>query len=63
MIGKIITYGLSRKGAIARMEAALLETQISGIKTNIPLHQRILTDEGFVAGGPNIHYLEKMLAS
>lgn len=63
MIGKIITYGLTRKAAIARMEAALTETLITGIKTNIPLHQRILSDEGFREGGTNIHYLEKMLAS
>ena len=61
MIGKIITFGRSREAAIARMQNALLETSIQGIKTNIPLQQRILADDKFQAGGTNIHYLEKVL--
>ena len=61
MIGKIISYGLSREAAIARMENALLETQIVGIKTNIPLHQKLMEDKAFQKGGTNIHYLEKLL--
>ncbi len=35
---------------------------VDGIKTNIPLQQRIMRDKGFQAGGQNIHYLEKRLA-
>ena len=35
---------------------------VDGIKTNIPLQQRILADGGFQQGGQNIHYLEKRLA-
>jgi acetyl-CoA carboxylase biotin carboxylase subunit len=61
MIGKIITFGRTREAAIARMQNALLETSIAGIKTNIPLQQRILADEKFQAGGTNIHYLEKVI--
>ncbi len=61
MIGKIITYGEDRITAINRMRLALSETVVSGIKTNIPLQQRIMRDQGFVAGGQNIHYLEKKL--
>lgn len=61
MIGKVITFGRTREAAIARMQNALLETSIEGIKTNIPLQQRILADEKFQAGGTNIHYLEKVL--
>ncbi len=61
MIGKIITYGPTREIAIARMKTALRETVIEGIKTNIPLQQKILSDCSFVLGGTNIHYLEKML--
>jgi len=34
---------------------------IEGIKTNAPLHQRILGDARFIAGGTDIHYLEKQL--
>ena len=61
MIGKIIVDGEDRTTAIRRMRLALAETVCSGIKTNIPLQQRILHDRGFVAGGQNIHYLEKTL--
>jgi acetyl-CoA carboxylase biotin carboxylase subunit len=62
MIGKLITWGDSREIAIARMRNALNELVIDGIKTNIALHQDILNDKGFITGGANIHYLEKMLA-
>ena len=62
MIGKIIAYGKDRKTAIARMQVALNETMIEGVKTNIPLLQRILSDKGFQGGAVNIHYLEKRLA-
>jgi acetyl-CoA carboxylase biotin carboxylase subunit len=34
---------------------------IDGIKTNIPLQHDIMNDSAFVAGGQNIHYLEKKL--
>ena len=61
MIGKLITYGSSRKIAIARMRNALEETVVEGIKTNIPLHQDILKDNKFIQGGTNIHYLETKL--
>lgn len=61
MIAKIITHARTREGAIAKMQNALHETVIEGIKTNIPLQLRILADKNFRKGGANIHYLEKML--
>jgi len=61
MIGKLIAHGNDRESAIRRMRTALLEIYIEGIKTNIPLQQRILDDGAFQAGGANIHYLEKKL--
>lgn len=61
MIAKLITYGDTREVAIRRMQNALGETIINGIKTNIPLHDQILSDENFQKGGTNIHYLEKKL--
>jgi acetyl-CoA carboxylase biotin carboxylase subunit len=62
MIGKLIVHGRDRATAIARMRIALGELVIDGIKTNIPLQQRILADIGFHSGGQNIHYLEKRMA-
>ncbi|WP_445396611.1 acetyl-CoA carboxylase biotin carboxylase subunit [Zobellella sp. An-6] len=61
MIGKLICYGENRDIAIARMKHALNELVIEGIKTNIPLHKEIMSDENFRNGGTNIHYLEKKL--
>jgi acetyl-CoA carboxylase biotin carboxylase subunit len=61
LVGKVITYSDTREDCIARMENALLETIVEGIKTNIPLHKRILADTNFRKGGTNIHYLEKIL--
>ena len=62
MIGKLIVHAPDRATAIARMRVALSEMVVDGIKTNIPLQQRIMSDAGFQAGGQNIHYLEKRLA-
>ncbi len=61
MIGKLITFGASRESALARMRTALDEMVVEGIKTNIPLQQRLCEDPAFIAGGTNIHYLEKKL--
>lgn len=63
MIGKIIAHGASRTEALARLRAALSEVRIEGVPTNIPLHQRLLQDNGFVRGGVNIHHLEQALAA
>src|SRR5690606_28386430 len=61
MIGKLIVHGPDRETAICRMRVALSEMVVDGIRTNIPLQQRILADVGFQQGGQNIHYLEKRL--
>ncbi len=62
MIGKLIVHGRDRATALARMRIALSELVVEGIKTNVPLQQRILADGGFQLGGQNIHYLEKRMA-
>ena len=61
MIAKLIAYGEDRGSALARMRGALSEIVIDGIKTNIALHQDICSDAAFLAGGTDIHYLEKKL--
>ncbi|MBI4986252.1 MAG: acetyl-CoA carboxylase biotin carboxylase subunit [Rhodocyclales bacterium] len=63
MIGKVIAYGDTRDQAIRRMQIALSEMMVDGIKTNIPLHQDLLRDERFIQGGTSIHYLEEKLAA
>ena len=61
LIGKLIAHGESRNTAIARMRTALSEMVIDGIRTNIPLQEKIMADTAFMEGGANIHYLEKKL--
>lgn len=61
LIGKLIAYGKDRESAIARMQTALKEIAIEGIKTNVELQRDIMSDTHFQNGGTNIHYLEKKL--
>ncbi|PIZ04539.1 MAG: acetyl-CoA carboxylase biotin carboxylase subunit [Gammaproteobacteria bacterium CG_4_10_14_0_8_um_filter_38_16] len=61
LIAKLIVHATTRENAIARMHNALEETVIEGIKTNIPLHEELMSDAHFQKGGQNIHYLEKKL--
>lgn len=61
MIGKLIAYGDTREQAIARMNIALSEMAIEGIKTNTALHRELVNDAAFKIGGTSIHYLEKKL--
>ena len=63
LVGKLIAWGATRAGAIARMGLALNELVTEGLMTNVPLHQAILKTEGFAAGGADIHFLEKWLES
>ena len=61
MIGKLIVHGENRDLALRRMSIALSEIIIDGINTNIPLHQKLVTNAAFLAGGTDIHYLEDKL--
>lgn len=61
LIGKLIAHGNTRESAIRRMQTALKELGVDGIKTNVPLQLDIMNDAHFQEGGTNIHYLEKKL--
>ena len=63
LIAKIISFGPDRDTALTRMDNALDELVIQGIKTNIALHQDLVNDSEVRCGGMNIHYLEKKLAA
>jgi acetyl-CoA carboxylase biotin carboxylase subunit len=62
MIAKLIAYGATRDEALARMRSALSEMVVGGIKTNLPLHRLIMSDEGFNNADVTIHYLEQTFA-
>ena len=58
MIAKIISFGKTRYQAIYRMKIAISEMIIVGIKSNILLHKKILSDLDFIKGKININYLK-----
>ena len=61
LIAKLIVHAPTRAEAIARMQRALAEFAVVGIKTTIPLHQKILADAQFQAGDYTIHWLERFM--
>ena len=62
MIAKLIVYGKSRDGCMMRLNRALEEFVIEGMKTTIPLHHALLQDPEFQAGDYTIKWLEEWLA-
>lgn len=63
LVAKLITHGKDRNEAILRMRRALSMFVIEGIHTSVPLHDRILCDEDFVAGHFDTTFLSKLLPS
>ena len=62
MLSKLIACAPDRELAIARMRRALDEYVIGGIRTNLGLFRRILTDSGFCAARIDTGYLDRLLA-
>jgi acetyl-CoA carboxylase biotin carboxylase subunit len=58
MLAKLIVWDENRDFAIKRAQQALSEFVITGVKTIIPLHQRILEDERFIAGQYDTSFLQ-----
>jgi acetyl-CoA carboxylase biotin carboxylase subunit len=63
MIAKLIVHGPSRNVCLMRARRALAEYVIDGIRTTIPLHQRLLEAEAVIGGRYDIHWLESFVAS
>lgn len=59
MIAKVIAWGHDRQQAIERMRRALMETNMTGIKTNILLHRSILQHPTFLDGHYTTQFVEK----
>ena len=62
LVAKLIVHAPTRSRAIDRMRRALDEFAVVGIKTTIPLHQRIVDDPRFQAGDYTIHWLENFVS-
>jgi acetyl-CoA carboxylase biotin carboxylase subunit len=61
MIAKIIVHGRDRQEAIARMRRTLDMTVIEGIKTSVPLHQKIIAEADFLAGRLSTGFMDRFM--
>jgi acetyl-CoA carboxylase biotin carboxylase subunit len=61
LLAKLIGYGTDRPQAISRLVRALNEYFVGGIKTNISLFRRILSDPSFQSGKLDTGYLDRLL--
>jgi len=61
LLSKLIVWAGDRDHAIARLERALDEYFIAGIKTNLPLFRRILRDPAFRRGDVDTSFLDRFL--
>ncbi len=61
LIGKLIVYGRTREECLMRLRRAIDEFVVDGIKTTLPLFQRLIREPDILAGNYDIHWLEKYL--
>ena len=59
LIAKLIVWGRDRDEAIGRMQRALFEYVIVGIKSNIPFHLAVMANERFARGDLGTHFVEQ----
>ena len=62
MIAKVIAHGSTREEALSRLDAALAELRLTGIRTNQALHREVLATPEFAAGGVDTGFLGRWLA-
>ncbi len=60
LVAKLIAYGRDRQEALARLNRALDEFVIEGIKTTIPFHQKLINRPEFVAGEFDTGFLDRI---
>jgi acetyl-CoA carboxylase biotin carboxylase subunit len=61
MIAKLIVHGRTRVECLSRLQRALNEYVVDGIKTTLPLHQKLVKNADIIEGRYDIHWLEKNL--
>ena len=61
LIAKLITYGCNRQESIERMQRALGEFIIEGVKTTIPFHQKVLNNAFFKKGEVYTNFIQRRL--
>jgi len=63
LLAKLISFAEDRETAVRRMQRALSEYVIEGIKTNIAFHRAALADDAFLEGAYDTRFVERLLAS
>jgi acetyl-CoA carboxylase biotin carboxylase subunit len=63
LIGKLIVHGRTRAECLQRLGRAIDEFVVDGVKTTLPLFQRLIREPDIIAGDYDIHWLEKFLAA
>jgi acetyl-CoA carboxylase biotin carboxylase subunit len=61
LLGKLIVWGKDRDEAVQRMERALRETVITGVKTTVPFHRALLADEQFRNGDVHTAFIPEFM--
>jgi acetyl-CoA carboxylase biotin carboxylase subunit len=61
LVAKLIVHGTDRADALARARAALDRLRIDGVTTTVPVHQALLADPEFAAGGVDTAFFERFL--
>jgi acetyl-CoA carboxylase, biotin carboxylase subunit len=62
LMAKVIVWGPDRDAALARMRRALAEYRITGVRSTIPVLERIMADPEFTAGRLHTGFMERLLA-
>ena len=62
LIAKLIVRGNTRQDVIMRMKRALDSFVVEGIKTNIPMHLKIMDEEDFIEGRLSTKFMERFMA-
>ena len=57
LISKLTTWGITRAAAIERMESALREYEVAGVRTTIPFCRFVLAHEAFRSGRLSTHFV------
>jgi acetyl-CoA carboxylase biotin carboxylase subunit len=63
LLAKLIAFAEDRRRTVRRMQCALGEFVVNGIRTNVPFHRAALSDESFIAGTYDTRFVERLLAS
>ncbi len=62
IISKLVAWGKDREEAVARMKRALREYVVTGVKTTIPFHIRVMNNRHFLEGDFDTNFIDKVFS-